>query len=148
MKGYIFMTDLTLALIIAVIGLSILLVRVQEEDPTTIFITQQLSADVVNVLGETKMSDVCVNPATSSCNCRYASLTAVCSDVQNSDQSLLSVLSQMVEQGYPRVEIENIIEELFVTTEVIDERRFGFSVIYDTPSASFPLELYNSERVS
>jgi hypothetical protein len=151
-KAYMFTLDLTIAIIILVIGISILFFRFGSGNKT-IYFTEQLSEDIIGVMSYTNINDLCVNVGESDCDCpRYSNLTQiVCSHspciapLQDRNGSLLSMISEVITTGScPGEIVESSIKEIFVTKNVIDEKRFGFALLYQG-GASPLLELYNTE---
>jgi len=151
-KAYMFTLDLTIAIILLVIGISILFFRFASENKTVYF-TEQLSEDIIGVMSYTNINDLCVNIGESGCNCsRYSNLTRIAcghspcvSQLQDRNGSLLSMISEVITTGScPGEIVEGTIKEIFVTKNVIDEKRFGFALLYQGGSAPL-LELYNTE---
>ena len=150
-KGYMFILDATIAIIILIIGVAVLFYKFAPSNET-IYYTEQLSEDVIGVLFYTNIKDLCTNPGVSGlCECRnYPKLqNIVCYYpplIYDFDASLLSMISEIIETGtFNSNDIEEIIREIFVTNNVIDEKRFGFAVLYTDMWSLVPLELYNTE---
>ena len=150
-KAYMFTLDLTIAIIILIVGVTILFYHFFASN-RTIYFTEQLSEDIIGVLSYTKITDLCVNPGTTvgnGCNCQnYPRLTAiVCTDkILDTDADLLSMMSEIIETGsFPGTDVKDLIREIFVTKNVIDERRFGFAILYWSSLYRHTLELYNTE---
>lgn len=151
-KGYMFTVDLTIAIIMLVIGISILFFRFASGNKT-IYFTEQLSEDIIGVMSYTKINDLCNDVGESTCNCpHYINLTQIaCSQspciasLQDTDGTLLSMISEVITTGScPGEIIEDAINEIFVANNVIDEKRFGFALLYQGSSSPL-LELYNTE---
>jgi hypothetical protein len=148
-KGYIFTLDAIIAILILAIGLAILFYQFSRQNQAVYF-TEQLSNDVVGVLEDTKLGDLCVNPAQAACGCpNYPRLAVlVCDDsprLNDRNASILSMFAEVIETGtHTTEEVRETINEIFVTKNVIDTKRFGFSVMYTKDGT--PLELYNTER--
>lgn len=147
-SGYVFVLDVTIAAIILLIGITLLFYTFSQKE-RNYYLTDQLSNDIIGVLAETDITDLCVNPGPSAfCSCpNYDKLSVlVCNDYLRSEEgSLLSLFSELIETGAVEgVAVEDTIYEIFVTKKVIDEKRFGFAVIYTTKSTTEPLELYNT----
>ena len=147
-KGYIFILDVTIALVILIIGGALLFYNFATTKKT-IYHTEQLSEDLIGVLAHTNIKDLCIDPGEPSCNCpNYPELEdIVCSNLlQDVDANILSMMSEVIETGaFSGVDIKEIIKEIFVTKNVIDEKRFGFAIIYTDMIMPAPLELYNTE---
>ena len=147
-KGMIFTIDMMIAVIVLVIGIVIMFYKFTS-GLKTIYFTEQLSEDMVGVLSYTNIKDLCISPGESGCMCpNYDSIQEiVCnSGLRNFDASLLSMTSEVIERGLVEGDaIEEMIHEIFVEQNVIDEVRFGFAILYLTPSATAPVELYNTE---
>ena len=146
-KGYVFTLDAAIAILILLIGFAIIYYQFSGENRTTYF-TDRLSEDVIGVLAHTKVSDLCVTG--SGCGCpNYPNLTKlVCEPaLRTADPTLLEMFTEVIETGtHPGRDVENTIHELFVSSKVIDEKRFGFSVMYtNLELLPVPLELYNTE---
>jgi hypothetical protein len=148
-KSYMFMLDAVIAIVMLVIGIAIIFYSFYH-DSRPIYITDQLSDDIVGVLSYTQISDLCINlndPVTCKCP-RYSNLTLiVCNDsLKNTNTDLLSMMSEVIETGQSNSStVKNTIHEIFVTKNVIDEKRFGFALLYWSPSMAAALELYNTE---
>ena len=149
-KGYMFMLDVAIAIVILLIAAALFFFKFFEADKTLYF-TEQLSHDVVGVLGSTKISDLCVNAGQSSCSCpNYVRLQSiVCGGtLKDYNANLLSMTSELLEkQSVDEQLIKDMIHEIFVEKRIIDEKKFGFSIIYTDPNLG-PVELYNTETYS
>jgi hypothetical protein len=148
-KGMVFTIDMMIAIIVLIIGIIIMFYKFTS-GLRTIYFTEQLSEDIIGVMSYTNIKDLCVNPGESGCDCpNYDDLdTIVCSGhLLDVDANLLSMTSEVIERGLPidNAVIEDMIHDMFVDKYVIDERRFGFAILYLTSSATVPLELYNTE---
>jgi hypothetical protein len=148
-KAFVFTLDMMIAIIVLIIGIVIMFYKFTS-GLKTIYFTEQLSEDMIGVLSYTNIKDLCINPGESSgCDCpNYRNLTQiVCSgNLRDMDANLLSMTSEVLERGLVDGNVtKNMIHEIFVTKQVIDERRFGFAILYLTRSATIPLELYNTE---
>ena len=151
-KAYLFLSDVVVAIIIISVSLAVLYYRYQPRSETA-FYTDKLSEDVIGVMAYTRISDLCAKPGLSKsagCKCpRYTNITQiVCEDptYEGSNATLLAMVSESIERGSASGKtIEDTIHEIFVKNNVIDEKRFGFSVIYTNPSNYESLEIYNSE---
>ncbi len=151
-KGYMFIVDALVAIVVLVIGLSFILYD-NLYDTTPYYNTEQLSEDVVGVLFETQIKDMCINPGIAGCDCgsykKLEDIVCVNNVVNNYDNSLLGMISEVIEsKSVDKIVIRDIIKEIFVEKKVIDEKRFGFSLIYTDRSSGAPLELYNTESES
>ncbi len=151
-KAYMFTLDLTIAIVILVIGISIIFYRFVSGN-RTIYFTEQLSEDIIGVMSYTNIDDLCVNVGESGCDCpNYKNLTQIaCSrlpcvgPLKGTSGSLLSVISEVIATGScPGETVKGAIREIFVTKNVIDEKRFGFALLYHGGAAPL-LELYNTE---
>ena len=148
-KGIIFTLDVTIAIIVLLIGL-ILIFYSFKPSSRTVYFTEQLSEDIIGVLSYTKVQDLCVNVgAATGCNClNYPNLTNIsCNpNLRSIDGSILSVFSEVIErQMVNGTVVKGVIGEIFVTKNVIDKKRFGFAVLYLSRAAPSALELYNTE---
>jgi hypothetical protein len=148
-KGYMFMMDVIIAIIISVAGFTLLTYNYNSEKETGFF-SEKLSEDVIGVMAYTSISDLCIDPGDPvTCNCpNYEKLElVVCSgNLQNVDTSLMGMMSEIIETGsFESQKVKDIIKEIFVDKKVIDTRRFGFAVIYTKPSSNQPFQLYNSD---
>ncbi len=151
-KGYVFTLDAAIAIFILMIGFALIYFQFAREGQTT-YVIERLSQDVIGVLSHTRVSDICY---TSPENCRcpsYPKLTTlVCgsgdteSGLRSSDPTILEMFAEVIETGTRSgKDVEEAIHEIFVTNKVIDEKRFGFSVLYTNFEFPVTLELYNSE---
>jgi hypothetical protein len=148
-KGIIFTLDVTIAIIILIIGLVIIFYTFKPGS-RTVYFTEQMSEDIIGVMAYTNVKDLCINTGAAGCTCpNYPNLkTIVCDpNVRTTDGSILSVLSEVIERGLVSgTVVKDVIKEIFVTNDVIDEKRFGFAVLYLSRSAPSALEIYNTER--
>jgi flagellar basal body-associated protein FliL len=147
-KAYMFTLDLTIAIIVLVIGVAIIFYNFISSNKT-IYFTEQLSEDIIGVMAYTNLDDLCTDlntPATCKCP-NYPNLTMIACEPQlrDTDASILSALSEVITRGLvDGPVVENVIREIFVTKKVIDEKRFGFALLYQ--GINIPLlELYNTE---
>jgi len=148
-KGYMFAIDVTFAILLLIISLSIMLLNFSPNISSPFF-TQQLSGDIIGVLSFTNTQDLCFNPGTASgCSCPvYTQLEdLVCNDlIQNSETNLLSLMNEVLETRVaPGSDVEDLIRQIFVEKRVIDEDRFGFAILYTDPITTPARELYNTE---
>lgn len=149
-KAYMFTVDLVIAIIALIIGLALLFYKFASVSKT-IYFTEQISEDIIGVLAYTKTSDLCVNIWNDECDCpNYPNLEdVVCRELlHDKDTNLLSVMTEVIETGaYSGEEVKAIIREIFVEKNVIDEKRFGFAILYTSliTAPDVPLELYNTE---
>jgi len=150
-KAYMFTLDLTIAIIILIVGIAILFYHFFAGN-RNIYFTEQLSEDIIGVLSYTKIIDLCINPGvleSEGCDCpNYANLTQiVCSrKILDTNADLLSMMSEVIETGsFPGSNVRDVIREIFVKKNVIDEKRFGFAVLYWSSVYRNTLELYNTE---
>jgi hypothetical protein len=143
-----FMLDAVLAIIMLIIGMTILFYNFYHEN-RPVYFADRLSDDVVGVLSNTQIKDLCINVDKPGCNCpKYSNLNLmVCSGtLKNVDTDILSMLSEVIENGlFASTIIEEMIHEIFVDKHVIDEKRFGFALLYWSSSMGISLELYNTE---
>ena len=148
-KGYMFMLDVAIAIVILLLAASLFFFKFFHADKTLYF-TEQLSHDVVGVLGSTKIGDLCMGTETASCQCpNYKKIEAiVCSGaIKDYNANLLSMISETIEKkSADQQQIKDMVHEIFVDKKVIDEKRFGFSLIYTDPLTGAPAELYNSDK--
>ena len=150
-KGQIFSMDIIIACVILVLGIAILFYQYPFKSKSY-YNSERLSEDILSVLTETKISDLCKGPGeatASGCECtNYEKLEhVVCNpNIKDKDADILSFFTEVSSNGYcSREDISAIIHEIFVDKNVIDEKRFGFAVLYTTASHSNPLEMYNTE---
>jgi len=149
-KGYVFVLDVTIASIILLIGITLLFYAFSERD-RTYYLTDQLSNDIVGVLAATNIQDLCKDVDTSSCSCdRYEKLNEIICDndyLTEKKGDLLSLFSELIEKGSVDGKlVEETVHEIFVDKKVIDEKRYGFAIIYTSGSLSYPLEIYNTVK--
>jgi len=116
-KGYYYALDVTLAIIIIIVGVLFILAKSIYE-PEKMY-TYQVSTDMVNVLHDTKLKDVCTS-LTPPCACNYDNLTMLCNsgDMLNEELSLLEYLGELYSRVL-RVQCAELIEEIFLTNKVI-----------------------------
>jgi hypothetical protein len=152
-KGYVFTLDLVISLIILIMGIALIFYKYASVNKT-IYFTEQMSEDIIGVLAYTRITDLCTNVNDPSrCDCpNYQSIKAVvCSTspkLMDTDANLLSMTSEMIERrAFSGDKVKEIIHEIFVTKKVIDEKRFGFAILYTSlvTAPEYPLELYNTE---
>jgi flagellar basal body-associated protein FliL len=146
-KAYMFTLDLTIAIIVLVIGVAIIFYNFISSNKT-IYFTEQLSEDIIGVMAYTNLHDLCKGFGSDECNCpNYPNLTMIACDSQlrDNDASILSALSEVITRGLvDGTVVRNTIREIFVTRNVTDEKRFGFALLYQ--GINMPLlELYNTE---
>jgi hypothetical protein len=148
-KGYMFTLDAAIAIFILIIGLSIVFFQYSKETQT-LYITEHISEDIIGVLGQTNVSDLC--SFNGGCSCLYQSLQySICTQndplLVGYEGSVLSMFAVMIKSGtHTGDEVEDIIHDIFVHGNVIDEKRFGFAVLYtDVSLTTTPLEIYNTE---
>lgn len=154
-KGYMFVLDVAIAIAILIIGSAVLFYNYRSSNKI-IYYTEQLSDDIIGVMSHTKITDLCLNPGTSildGCLCpNYNNLEQiVCADptvIRDFDANLLSMTSELIKTSSVSGQvIKDLIRDIFVNKKVIDEKRFGFAVLY-TDETGIPLELYNTETYS
>jgi hypothetical protein len=150
-KAYMFTIDLIIAIIALLIGLALIYYKFSSVNKN-IYFTEQISEDIIGVLAYTSTHDLCLNLGNAStCTCpRYQNLSqVVCGGLlQDRDTNILSMISEMIETGaYSGDSVKSIINEIFIAKNVIDEKRFGFALLYTSliTSPDTPLELFNSE---
>ncbi|MBD3204275.1 hypothetical protein GF327_08330, partial [Candidatus Woesearchaeota archaeon] len=100
-KGYIYLVDVIFAIMIILIG-TVFLYYKFSLPPEHVFITEQLSEDIIGVLFYTKIDDLCINPGEAGCDCpSYSNLTEiVCnSNLYDYETNLLSMISEIIETG-------------------------------------------------
>lgn len=151
-KAYMFTLDLTIAIIILIVGIGIIFYNFISGNKT-IYFTEQLSEDIIGVLSYTQMNDLCTNVSEPGCDCpNYKNLTQiVCSNspcmgqLKDDNGNLLSMMSEVITTGNcPGEVVRDAIKEVFAKKNVIDEKRFGFALLYQGGAAPL-LELYNTE---
>ncbi|KYK24400.1 hypothetical protein AYK26_06900 [Euryarchaeota archaeon SM23-78] len=148
-KGYMFTLDVTISIIILVIGVALIFYNFRTI--RTVYFTEQLSEDIIGVMAYTTINDLCIDPANQAgiCDCpNYINLTKiVCSGkLQDVNASLLSMISEIIEtHAFGGDEVKDLIRETFVKKNIIDEKRYGFAILYTDLVTSIPLELYNTE---
>jgi len=149
-KGYMFTIDVTIALIVLVIGVTVLFYNFSTKDKT-IYFTEQISEDMIGVMAYTDLDDLCSNTGTPTCDCpNYVELSQiVCRSsptLRSYDVNLLGMFSEVIERGIATSdEVKAIIREMFITKNVIDERRFGFAILYTNMESTISLQLFHSE---
>jgi hypothetical protein len=147
-KSYMFMLDAAIAIVMLIVGMAILFYSFYQEN-RPVYFADQLSDDIVGVLSNTKVDDLCMNLDEPGCICpKYSNLSLmVCSGtLKNVDTDVLSMLSEVIENGlFASTTVEKMIHEMFVDNYVIDEKRFGFALLYYSSSMGTSLELYNTE---
>jgi hypothetical protein len=152
-KAFMFTVDLTIAIIILVIGIGVIFYNFISSNKT-IYFTEQLSEDIIGVLSYTQISDLCTDIGGPDCDCpNYKNLTIIaCSNspcvgqLQDADGNLLSMISEVITTGNcPGEVVRGTIKEIFAAKNVIDEKRFGFALLYQGGAAPL-LELYNTEN--
>lgn len=151
-KAQVFTIDVIVAFVILLVGIGILYYNYPYKNKSY-YNAERLSDDIIGVLSETRITDICVNPGhdvADGCECpsyQKVQVIACNENIKNQDADLLTLFTELISNGYASDEdMYNAIHEIFVDKNVIDERRFGFAVIYTTPSSADPLELYNTER--
>jgi len=150
-KGYMYILDVLIAVTILLVGIAVLFYQYQLPNKTVYF-TDQLSEDIVGVLASTKITEYCANPGNPDktvCSCpNYLNLSQiVCSSLLvDTNANLLSMASEIIETSSTDKKIvQDLIYDIFVKKKVIDEKRFGFAILYTDSSSGIPLELYNTE---
>ena len=156
-RGQIFSLDIVIALVILIIGVAVIYYETPAKNKS-VYDTERMSEDVISVLQATKLTDLCINPGTtvtSGCDCRnYVRLEAMVCDTRliNKDADLISFMTELIEtRRFDRADIYNLIREIFVEKNVIDEKRYGFAIVYTIPEANSSIglhsyELYNTEN--
>ena len=159
-KGQIFSLDIVIALVILLIGFAFIYYLVPPKN-TNVYGTERMSEDVISVLQATKITDLCRNPGVAAsnsvngCSCpNYQRLQALVCDTRliNKDADLISLMTELIEtRRVPQSYIHDTIKEIFVDKNVIDEKRYGFAIIYTVPALNSSgsdrtYELYNSEN--
>ena len=94
-KGYMFMLDVSIAIIIMLIAASLFFFKFFQADKTLYF-TEQLSHDVVGVLASTHIKDLCSVSGPGPCSCpNYPKVgSVVCSSVVSDyEANMLSMMS-------------------------------------------------------
>lgn len=156
-KSQVFSLDILIALVILIIGIAILYYTYPEKTKN-VYDTDRLSEDVISTLQSTKIKDLCLNPGTNisyGCSCRnYATLQVLACDERllNKDENIISLITELIEtRRVEEFQINDMIKEIFVTKNVIDEKRYGFAIIYTVPGTNSSIgdhtyELYNTEK--
>lgn len=145
-----FTIDVTIALIVLVIGVAVLFYNFSTKDKI-IYFTEQLSEDMIGVMAYTDLDDLCSATGSPTCDCpNYPELTQiVCRAsprLQSYDVNLLGMFSEVIERGIATSdEVKAVIREIFITKNVIDERRFGFAILYTDMESTVALQLFHSE---
>lgn len=156
-KGHIFTLDVLIAFVILIIGVAIIYYAYPVKNKVY-YNTERISEDIIAVLLETNIQDLCVKPGveiSNGCNCpNYKKIEELVCNIQLRDKegNLLSLFTEVIETGALNnlgLKIEEVIKQIFVEKYVIDEKRFGFALIYTTPhrTANEPLQLYNTENL-
>ncbi|HLP79235.1 MAG TPA: hypothetical protein VK158_01235 [Acidobacteriota bacterium] len=149
-KGYLFTWDVVLAIVLLSIGILVLFYNYSASTRDTYF-TEKLSEDILGVLSYTKVSDLCTIGG--SCP-NYPKLEDLIASVQaadrdvNFDDDLLTFIAYLIETRIADgKDVKDLIHQIFVDNQVVDEKRFGFSVLYRT-AAGDVLDIYNTETYS
>ncbi len=150
-KGFVNMIDVVIAVILLVIGILLLLYNMPKSQEK-FFFSDMVSNDIIGVLSRTSITEVCENPGLSEaegCECRHYNQTLsklVCTDtLQNPKESIMEMLAEVIETGTAnQTDIDSVITDMFVTKKIIDEKRFGFSIIYTDPVTKQQHEIYNT----
>ncbi len=145
------MIDVVIAVIMLVIGVLLLLSNMPKSQEK-VFFSDMVSNDIIGVLSRTSITDVCENPGLSEgegCSCLHYSETLptlVCTDtLQNPKESIMELLAEVIETGTAsQTDINSLITDMFVNKKIIDEKRFGFSIIYTDPVTKQQHEIYNT----
>ena len=155
-KAHIYTFDVLVAFVILIVGLSIIYYAYPVKNKVY-YNTERISEDIIAVLVETKIDDLCTNPGlleSQGCDCpNYEDLeTLVCTpNLNDKEANILSLFTEIIEsRTVPGTEVQNVIREIFVEKIVIDEKRFGFAIIYTTPETlpNEARELYNTETAA
>jgi hypothetical protein len=154
-KAHVFTLDVLIAIVILIIGLAIIFYSFPKKNQNFYFV-EHLSEDVIDVLSTTYATDYCTKPGFSTangCSCPlYKELEdLVCHDaLHTKNGDMLSIMTEVIQVGYVArpEETKEFLKEMFITKKVIDENRFGFSLIYTTPDSDTPFELYNTDQVN
>ena len=147
-----FILDATIAIIIIVVAATLLFYNFLRVD-RPVYFTERISEDIIGVMSYTKLTDICVDLYDEdNCDCpKYPKIKDVaCSyKTTNKDSSVLSMLNEGVERAVlPDAEVEAIIKDIFVDKKIIDEKRFGFAILYTKPDTGETLEIYNSDKAA
>lgn len=147
-KGHVFTIDVVVAVVILIIGLAVIFYAYPSKVKNYYF-TEQLSEDMIGVLVETNVKDLCSNPGTAGCDCpNYPEMESLACqpNLINTEANLLELMTEVIQkQSADPNDITELLQEIFVEKNVIDEKRFGFAIIYTTPQTTTPYELYNSD---
>ena len=137
-KGYYYAIDVTLAIIIIIVGFLLVLANMSYE-PEKMY-TQQLSRDALNVLRDVNLADVC---SFAPCNCAYSNLTALCfsGDMRNKKITLLEYLGELYYRDM-RPEAAGIIGEIFIDNKVMPENYKFVMLISNPKNATDVAQLY------
>lgn len=154
-KAHIFTLDVLIAFVILILGISIIYYAYPVKNKVY-YNTERISEDIISVLVETRITDLCAKPGESlsaGCHCtNYKKLeNLVCDEsLKDKNANILSLFTELIEKGAADGdEVEEVIWQIFVEKNVIDEKRFGFALIYTTPqSTGAPLELYHSDTAA
>jgi hypothetical protein len=149
-RGYMFTLDVIIAIVILVVTTAILLDQLPEQRDD--YYIDNMGHDIVNVLSHTRTTDLCTNlgePAT--CDCpNYDDLEPIaCNEnIRNTNASILELYSEALYTETipnPGPTYNASVHEIFVDHHIIDENRFGFSLIATGAGYDEPVELYNTE---
>lgn len=138
-KGYYYVLDVTLAVIIIIIGFMLIISKLSYE-PEKLY-THQVSKDLLSILQDVKLTDVCLDFNT--CTCSYDTLTALClnGEIENEKISLLEYLGELYSKNM-QPEAAGIIEEIFVTKKILPENYDFVVLISDASNVSEVAQLY------
>ena len=135
-----FTLDAVIAILVLIVGTSIVFMNLPS--PQEDFYIDRAGIDVIGVLSQTLVSDLCTE---SPCGCgNYDALTElVCDYDVEFEQSILDLYAEHLARATaPRGLLWDSVQEIFIDTDVIDERRFGLALLVTLPEASEPVELY------
>lgn len=133
---------------VALLALSAAVIVTQLPDHRTQYYIDNKGYDIVNVLSHTQTTDLCLNLTNTTCSCPgYEDLQSiVCSqNIRDRTTNILSLYSEGLYAGTINdSQYNRSVHEIFVEHNIIDAKRFGFSLIATEPGASDPIELYNT----
>ncbi len=144
-RGLLFTTDVIIAVTIVIIAAAVLLSRFPDERQE--YYIEDKGHDITNVLSHTRTTDLCTT--LQPCTCPgYTDLQSICNKVTHDrNRSILGLYTEAINTSVvTREELNASVHEIFVEHQIIDENRFGFSLIVTPPQQTQPLELYNTER--
>ena len=141
-NAYMFTLDAIIAIIILAVVAALLLSTTTGQEPTTYI--DHAAQDVINVLSNTKVSDVC-DLETKECPNYQALQPLLEHTTPNQQTSLLELIDENIIRGVSSAEdMTAATQELL--SNIIDEQRFGVSLAYTPQESNDLIELYNTQN--